>query len=88
MFEDIAGQMGLPGMPHFMRADDVASSYERITGKTPRELDWFVTYSCLQLSIVFMRTSWRQVHFGDRPMPASVDEMIMNAATLSEMISK
>jgi hypothetical protein len=35
-----------------------------------------------------MRSSWRQVHFGDRPMPASVDEMIMNAPTLSEMISQ
>ena len=88
MFEDIAAQMGLPGMSHFMRADDVARSYERITGKTPRDLEWFITYSCLQLSIVFMRTSWRQVHFGDRPMPASVDEMIMNAPTLSEMIGK
>jgi aminoglycoside phosphotransferase (APT) family kinase protein len=87
MFEDICAQMGLPGMPHFLQVDDVASTYERITGKAPRDLDWYITYSCLQLGIVFMRTSWRQVHFGDRPMPASVDELIMNASTLAQMIS-
>jgi aminoglycoside phosphotransferase (APT) family kinase protein len=88
MFEDIAASLGGPGMPHFLRSDEVAGSYERITGRTPRDLDWYITYSCLQLSIVFMRTSWRQVHFGDRPMPASVDELIMNAPTLTEMISR
>jgi aminoglycoside phosphotransferase (APT) family kinase protein len=86
MFEDLAAQLGGPGMSHFLRADDVAACYERITGNAPRELTWYVTYSCLQLAIVFMRTSWRQVHFGDRPMPASVDELIMNASTLAEMI--
>ena len=88
MFEDLAAQLGGPGMSHFLCADDVAASYERITGKAARDLDWFVTYSCLQLSIVFMRTSWRQVHFGDRPMPATVDELIMNAPTLTEMIAR
>jgi aminoglycoside phosphotransferase (APT) family kinase protein len=88
MFEDICSQMGLPGMPHFLRMDDVSATYEQITGKTLRDLDWFITYSCLQLGIVFMRTSWRQVHFGDRPMPATVDELIMNAAALEEKISR
>ena len=88
MFEDISSQMGLPGMPQFLRTDDVAATYEGITGKSPRDLDWYINYSCLQLAIVFMRTSWRQVHFGDRPMPATVDELIMNAQTLAQMISR
>jgi aminoglycoside phosphotransferase (APT) family kinase protein len=88
MFEDICSQMGLPGMPHFLQPDEVAATYEQITGRTLQDLDWFITYSCLQLGIVFMRTSWRQVHFGDRPMPSSVDELIMNAPALAQMISR
>ncbi len=34
--DDIALQAGLPGMPHFMRLDDVARAYERHAGHTAR----------------------------------------------------
>lgn len=87
MFEDMAREYGFPGMADFLRPDDAAATYERLSGHTPRDLDWYITYSCLQLSIVFMRTGWRQVHFGERERPADADELLMNGATLAALIA-
>jgi aminoglycoside phosphotransferase (APT) family kinase protein len=87
MFEDLARQYGFPGMPAFLRADEAATAYERLTGHPPRDLDWYLTYSCLQLAIVFLRTGWRQVRFGEREAPGDPDELLTNAATLSALIS-
>lgn len=86
MFEDMAGRFGFPGMPHFLRAEDVAATYERISGHTPRHLDWYEVYSAIQLGIVYLRTGHRSVHFGERPAPADTDELLMNAATLAALI--
>lgn len=86
MFEDLAAQMGLPGMPAFLRQEDVASRYERITGREPRDLDWYVTYSCLQMAVVLTRTSERAVHFGERERPARPEEMFLNAPTLAALV--
>jgi aminoglycoside phosphotransferase (APT) family kinase protein len=87
MFEDMAAQFGFGGMPDFLRCDDAAATYERLSGRTPRHLEWFLAYSCLQLAIVFLRTGQRQVHFGDRAAPTDADELLMNAPTLAAMIA-
>jgi aminoglycoside phosphotransferase (APT) family kinase protein len=88
MFEDMAGLYGFPGMPDFLRPDDGAATYEKLTGHTPRYLDWYMTYSCLQLAIVYLRTGQRSVRFGEREAPANPDEFLMNGATLAKMISQ
>ncbi|HEX6421339.1 MAG TPA: phosphotransferase family protein [Acidimicrobiales bacterium] len=87
MFEDIATSMGLPGMPHFLRADDVAATYESASGHAPRDLAWFGTYAAVQYAIVFLRTGARQVHFGEVEMPASADDLIMNREPLERMLA-
>ncbi len=87
VFEDIAATYGMGGMPDFLRMDDVASTYERITGHTPRHLEWYATYAAVQYAIVFLRTGFRSVHFGEREMPAEVDELIMNRGPLEQMLA-
>jgi aminoglycoside phosphotransferase (APT) family kinase protein len=87
IFEDIAASMGLPGMPDFLRPEDVAGTYERLTGHTPRDLDWFGTYAALQYSIVFLRTGARQVHFGEIERPATPDDLIMNRDAVERMLA-
>lgn len=88
MFEDMATTYGFPHMPDFMRLEDLAATYERLTGHAPRDLDWYVLYSGLQLGIVYMRTGMRSVHFGDREAPADADELIMNGAALTALMSR
>jgi aminoglycoside phosphotransferase (APT) family kinase protein len=87
IFEDIAAQMGLGGMPDFLRLDDVAATYERVAGHTPRDLTWYGTYAALQYAIVFLRTGARSVHFGEMDPPATADDLIMNRDGLERMLA-
>lgn len=86
MFEDMAVTYGFPHMPDFLRMDDLAATYERLTGHTPRDLEWYSMYSALQLGIVYLRTGMRSVRFGEREAPADADELIMNAEAIRAAI--
>jgi aminoglycoside phosphotransferase (APT) family kinase protein len=86
VFEDLARIFELPGMPHFMRRDDVASTYEALTGHTPRDLDFYMAYAAVQWGIVFVRTGLRAVHFGEEQMPTNVDDFIRNRESLERML--
>jgi aminoglycoside phosphotransferase (APT) family kinase protein len=87
VFEDLARVFELPGMPHFLRPDDVASTYESLTGYAPRDLEFYSAYAAVQWGIVFVRTGLRAVHFGEEQMPASVDDFIRNADSLERMLA-
>jgi aminoglycoside phosphotransferase (APT) family kinase protein len=86
MFEDMAARYGFPGMPHFLRPDDAAATYERLSGHAPRDLDWYITYACLQLGIVYLRTGLRAVRFGERAAPDDPEELVTNASTIAQRI--
>jgi len=85
MFEDHAAPIGLPGMPHFLRLEDVAATYERMSGQAPRHLEWYMAYAAVQLGIVFLRTGHRQVTFGEREAPSGPDELLLNAPSLRRL---
>jgi aminoglycoside phosphotransferase (APT) family kinase protein len=85
VFQDLAGSLGAPGMPDFLRADDVISSYEKVTGSQVRDLAFYGTYAAIQWGIVFLRTGMRQVHFGEIPMPDDPDELMHHRASLEKM---
>ncbi len=84
--DDIAIQAGLPGMPHFMRLDDVVAAYARYSGHPPRDLDFFTMYAALRHAIVMSRVARRQVLFGEIDMPDDPDDMIMHRPTLEQML--
>lgn len=86
-FEDIAAQISLPGMPDFMRRDDVAATYESLTGYTPRDLDFYLLYTALRQAIVMSRIRRRAIHFGEAEPPADLDDLIMHRATLEAMLA-
>ncbi|HET6954265.1 MAG TPA: phosphotransferase family protein [Acidimicrobiales bacterium] len=87
IFDDLAAQFDLPGMPHFLRADDVGATYEAATGHALRDLAFYGTYAALQYAIVFLRTGARSVHFGETAMPEAVDDLIMNRDALESMLA-
>lgn len=86
-FEDIAANYGLAGMPHFMRRDDAATTYESRTGYTPRDLDFYLTYAGVQWGIVGLRTGFRSVHFAEREMPDDVDDLLLNRQPLEDLLA-
>jgi aminoglycoside phosphotransferase (APT) family kinase protein len=86
-FEDLAAEFALPGMPDFLRRDEVAAAYESMTGHGLRHLDFYLTYAAVQWAIVFLRTGLRQVHFGEIEMPDDVDALLRNGASLERMLA-
>ena len=86
-FEDIATSMDLPGMPHFLRRDEVAGMYESMTGHTPRDLDFHTMYAALRHGVIMSQVQRRAIHFGEAEMPEDVDDLIMHRATLEAMLA-
>jgi len=84
--DDLALQLELPGMPDFMRLDDVSAAYESFTGHTPRDLEFYTLYASLRHAIVMTRVAQRSVLFGEQEMPDDPDDMIMHRATLEQML--
>ena len=77
----------MPGVADFLRRDEVAAYYEKRTGHTPRDLDFYTAYAALQYAIVFLRTGSRSVHFGEQPMPDDPDELLFNREPLERMLA-
>jgi aminoglycoside phosphotransferase (APT) family kinase protein len=87
VFQDLAESLGLPGMPHLLRIDDVAETYAGLTGHEPRDLRFFFVYAAIQWAIVFLRTGQRQIHFGERERPAEPDDLILTRNHLETMLA-
>jgi aminoglycoside phosphotransferase (APT) family kinase protein len=88
VFETIAKAMGLGGMPDFLRADDVATTYEKLTGYAPRDLDFYLVYAAIQWGVVFMRTGTRQVHFGEIAMPDDIHELMHHRDLFRQLLER
>jgi aminoglycoside phosphotransferase (APT) family kinase protein len=85
-FEDIVAMLELPGMPHFMRQDDVCATYESLTGYAPRDMRWYLVYAALRHGIVMAQVTRRAVAFGEAEMPADPDDLILHKPTLYAML--
>jgi len=85
-FQDLAEQYGLPGMPSFMRLDDVVTTYADATGVVPCLVPWYLVYAAVRHGVVMSRIARRQVHFGEINPPADPDDMIMHRRTIEEML--
>jgi aminoglycoside phosphotransferase (APT) family kinase protein len=87
VFEDIAGMLGLPGLPRLLLLEDVATQYEALTGHAVRDIDFYLTYTAVQWAIVFVLAGLRSVHFGERAMPDDIHELIINRGPLERMLA-
>lgn len=87
VFQDIAGALGLSGLPEFLRPADVAAHYESLRGHGPRDLRFFMVYAAVQWGIVFLRTGHRQAHFGERDLPADPQDLLHNRPHLESLLA-
>jgi len=87
IFQNMSTVFELPGVPGFLQRDEVAAYYQKQTGHTPRDLDFYTAYAALQYAIVFLRTGARSAHFGESVMPADPDELIFNREPLERMLA-
>ncbi|MCH9735330.1 MAG: phosphotransferase family protein [Actinomycetia bacterium] len=88
VFQELAKLAGLPGMPDFLREDDVRATYRDLTGIEVADLDWFYVYSAVIWCCVFMRTGARRVHFGETEQPADIETLFYHASLLKKLIGE
>jgi aminoglycoside phosphotransferase (APT) family kinase protein len=86
VFQELAGLAGMPGLPDFMREDDVKATYAEKTGVQLGDLNWFYVYSGVIWCCVFMRTSARRVRFGEIEKPDDVESLFYHGALLRRLI--
>lgn len=85
VFQEIATMLGLPGMPDFLTADDVVATYQEISGVEVGDLTWHQLLAAVIWGIVFLRTSARQIHFGEIERPDD-PESVMHHRPLFERL--
>lgn len=86
VFEGITGALGLPGMPHVLREEDVRATYRDRTGVELGDLEWFTVLHAIQWCCVFLRTGARQVHFGEIERPAEPEGLFHHKALLERIL--
>ena len=85
-FQDIAVRYGMPGIPDFMDRGEVVSAYERLSGHTVRDLEWYDVFAALRFAIVSVRTSTRGIAYGTAEAPDDPDDLIMFRSLLEQML--
>jgi len=86
-FEDVVKVFELPGMPHFMRRDDIEAMYAERSGYAPRDMDFYTMYAALRYGVVAGQVQRRAIRFGEAEMPEDVDDLIMNREGLEAMMA-
>jgi aminoglycoside phosphotransferase (APT) family kinase protein len=86
-FQDVAKMFHHPGLPDFMRRDDVVAWYRELTGHEPRDLDFYLVYAALRHAIVMARIRRRMIHFDGEAVPADPDDYVLHRTTLDAMIT-
>jgi aminoglycoside phosphotransferase (APT) family kinase protein len=85
-FQDLTEQFSLPGMPDFMRRDDIVATYEARSGRRLHDLDFYIVYAAVRHAIIMSRINQRAAHFGEAELPADADDLITHRATLTALL--
>ena len=85
-FQDLATQLGVPGLPDMLRPVDVVEAYTKVSGHRPADLTWYIAYAAMRHGAIMRRVSERAILFGEAEMPDDIDDLIVHRATLSAML--
>jgi aminoglycoside phosphotransferase (APT) family kinase protein len=86
-FQSLADVFQMPGFPEFCRRDDIVGAYVEAGGTAPEDLEWYVVYASLRFAAIAIRTSLREVSYGNREMPSDPEDLVMHKALLYEQIA-
>ncbi len=88
VFESITAVFELPGMPHFMREEDVKATYAELTGVELGDLTWFHLYNAVEWCVVFMRTGARSIHFGEVERPDDIETLFHHKPLMERLLAE
>jgi aminoglycoside phosphotransferase (APT) family kinase protein len=85
-FQDIAERSGRPGLPGFMRREDMIKGYEELSGHQVRDLAWFEVFAALRFAIISLRLSTRSIGHGMMESTGDPNDLIMFRALVEQML--
>lgn len=85
-FQDLAELAGLPGLPDFLRREDVERRYAETSGRTPRDMDFYTAYAAIVHGVIMYRIQTRAIDFGASAEPENPDDMILHRASIEKML--
>jgi aminoglycoside phosphotransferase (APT) family kinase protein len=85
-FQDLAVQLGAPGLPDMFRPSDVRESYGKASGRAPGDLTWHIAYAAIRHGVIMRRVTERSIFFGEADPPDDIDDLIMHRSTLRGML--
>jgi len=85
-FQDLAVQLGAPGLPDMFRPADVRATYAEAAGHEPGDLKWHIAYSAMRHGVIMRRVTERSIFFGEAAAPDDIDDLIIHRATLVGML--
>jgi aminoglycoside phosphotransferase (APT) family kinase protein len=85
-FDDMAQRYGMPGLPDMFRRDDVARTYEELSGHPAADLEYYEIYAALRFAIVSLRTSLRAIAYGDMEKPDDPEDLVMHRGLMLAML--
>ncbi|MGV9414728.1 phosphotransferase family protein [Nocardia sp. NPDC003693] len=88
VFHGIAVNFGFPGMPDFLREDEVRASYARHAGVELADLTWYTMFAALNYAVVFLRAGGRQIHFGEMERPADIEVLLHHRAIVEALLAE
>ncbi len=88
VFQTIAATYGLPGMPDFLREEDVKAAYAECSGVLIGELTWYTLFAALNYCVVFMRSGGRQVHFGEMQRPDDIELVFHHKPLVEQLLAE
>ena len=88
VFEEITGLLAMPGMPDFLRAEDVRAMYTELTGIEVGDLTWYELHAAVNWACVFLRTSARQIQFGEIEVPEDPESVFHHRPLFERMLAE
>ena len=88
VFQGIAEMLELPGMPDFLRPDDVRATYAELSGVEVGDLTWYELLAAVNWGCVFLRTSARQIHFGEIERPEDPEAVFHHRPLLEALLAE
>jgi aminoglycoside phosphotransferase (APT) family kinase protein len=85
-FQSLSVVFEVPGFPEFCKPDDVHADYVEAGGRPITDLDWYITYAATRFAVVSVRTSSREVAYGNREAPVDPADLIMHRDLLAAKI--
>lgn len=86
-FQSMAPRAGVPGLPDFLRRDDVATTYTELAGRPVEHLEWFEVFAALRLATVSVRSKLRDVAYGLATIPDDPDDLVAFRPILETMLT-